>query len=187
MSKEKFNEKFLLSLFEVAFKNKAISSIIVSYMKPEFLPNKEFQTLLMEIKKHMHNHQKPPSLKILFQRFDFPEYDDVYELLIEIEDNDGDLTEDEIVEELEVFIKNIEFVQEYTELGKLFNKGKKDQALARFVKLSERLSNFSIKSEVYDPVIGGFVDRSLEAKANNLADNSEDNSENQGSEDQGLM
>ena len=78
MSKEKFNEKFLLSLFGTAFKNKAVSSIIVSYVKPEFLPNKEFKTILMEIKKHMHNHQKPPSLKLLFQKFDDPDYDDVY-------------------------------------------------------------------------------------------------------------
>ena len=174
MSKEKFNEKFLLSLFEMAFKNKAISAIMVSYMKPEFLPNKEFQTLLMEIKKHMHNHQKPPSLRILFQRFDNPDYDDVYSLLVDIEDNDGDLTEDEIVEELETFIKNVEFIHEYSEIGKLFNKNKKDQALKRFVGLSERLSQFSIKSEIYDPVIGGFIDRNMQAKADRAADNSDE-------------
>lgn len=175
MSKEKFNEKFLLSLFEMAFKNKAVSSIMISYMKPDFLPNKEFQALLQEIKKHMHNHQKPPSMKLLFQRFDSPEYDDVYELLVDIEDNDDEFTEDEIIEEFEDFISNVEFIKEYTEIGKIYSKGKKAQAKKILMGLSDRLSNFSIKSEIYDPVIGGFVDRNLEAKADNLADNSEDN------------
>lgn len=168
--KEQFNAKFLLSLFAVALKEKRVASILASYLEPDHLPNKEYQFILTQIKKHIKIHQKAPSLELLYQKFD--DNDDVFFLLEDIEAANVDLSVDEIIEELQKFIINAKFIQEYKEMGKLFNKGNKDEAVQRLVGLSDAFADFSIKKEVFDAVLRGFASRNIDAIAAKGLDNS---------------
>jgi|TARA_R110000765_G_scaffold96266_1_gene181048 replicative DNA helicase len=170
MSSEKFNSKFLLSLFAVAIKDRKIASILVQYMEMDFLPNKEYQSVLTQIKKHIKIHKKSPSISLLFQKFD--DDDDVFYLLEDIEDANIDLSIDETIEELQKFIINAKFIKEYKEMGALFNKNKKDEAVKRLIGLSESFSDFSIKKETFDAVLGGFAERNIDAMASNNLDTS---------------
>ena len=170
MAREKFNAKFLLSLFAVALKEKKVASIISQYLELDFLPNKEYQAVFSKIKKHLKIHQKPPTLSLLFQQFD--DDDEIFYLLRDIEDASIDLSIDEIIEELQRFIINAKFIQEYKAMGKQFNKGQTDEALQRLMGLSELFANFTIKKETFDAVLGGFAQRSIDAMADKGLDNS---------------
>jgi hypothetical protein len=169
MAKEKFNAKFLLSLFATALREKKVASILVQHLELDFLPNKEYHKILLQIKKNMKVHSKPPSLGLLFQKFD--DDDDVFFLLEDIESAEVDLSVDEIVEELQTFIINAKFIQEYKEMGKLFNKGKKSEAVSRLLGLSDAFENFSIKKETFDAVLSGFAKRNIDAIANRGLEN----------------
>ena len=168
---ESFNEKFLSSLFAMALKNQSLASIIVEYVSEEFLPNKEYPKILTEIRKNLRVHGKPPTIAKLFQKFD--DDDDVFYLLEDIEGAETSMSTDEILEELQAFIMKARFMREYTEMGRLYNKGKKDEAINRLIGLSDEFNSFSIKKETFDPVIGGFADRNITAMAKRSLDNSE--------------
>ena len=170
MSKEKFNPKFLLSLFASAVESKIIASTLVQYVEDDFLPNKEYQKILHEIKKGLRVNNKVPSLNLLFQKFD--DDDDVYYLLEDIENTEITISNDEIIEELQIFLENVKFIKSYTEIGKLFNKGKKSEAVSKLKGVSEELQNFSIKKEVFDPVVSNFAKRNLDAMTERALDNS---------------
>ena len=168
---ESFNEKFLSSLFAMALKNQSLASIIVEHVSEEFLPKKEYSSILTEIRKNLKVHGKPPTIAKLFQKFD--DDDDVFYLLEEIDDAETSMSTDETLEELQSFIMKARFMKEYTEMGRLYNKGKKDEAIDKLIGLSDHFNSFSIKKEAFDPVIGGFADRNLAAMAKRNLDNSE--------------
>lgn len=172
-NRESFNSKFLLSLFAMALKNQSLASIISEHIVEEFLPNKEYVKILSEIKRNLKVHSKQPTLNKLYQKFDNDDDDDVYFLLEDIEDADTSMTTDETLEELQSFIMRARFMKEYTEMGKLYNKGRKDEAVDRLIGLSDQFSTFSVKKETFDPVIGGFASRNLSAMAQRSLDNSE--------------
>lgn len=169
-SSEKFNAKFLLSLFSTTLRDKKVASIVSSHLELDHLPNKEYGSILTQIKKHMKAHQKAPSLNLLYQKFD--DDDEIFYLLEDIEDVVVELSVDEVIEELQAFIINAKFIQEYKEMGKLFNKGKKDEAVARLVGLSDSFQNFTIKKETFDAVLQGFAKRNVDAIAAKGLDNS---------------
>ena len=169
--KGSFNEKFLSSLFAMALKNPAIASIISDHVTESFLPNKEYFKILSEIKKNLKVHGKQPTINKLYQKFD--DDDDVYYLLEDIDEADTSMTIDETLEELESFIVRARFMKEYTEMGQLYNKGLKDEAVDRLMGLSEEFSSFSIKKETFDPVIREFAKRNLSAKSEKSLDGSE--------------
>ena len=171
MSVEKFNAKFLLSLFSSCLTSKSMALTVSQYVEDDYLPNKEYQKVFHEIKKSLKIHNKPPSLNLLFQKFD--DDDDVYYLLEDIEDADTSMSKDEIIEELQSFLENVKFIKSYTDIGKLFNKGKKSEAVKKLKGVSEELSGFSIKQEVFDPVISNFAKRNIEAMSERALDNSE--------------
>jgi replicative DNA helicase len=170
MGKEKFNAKFLLTLFAKALENKSIASIMSEYVDEEYLPNKEYQAIFKAIKKELKIHSRIPTLNLLFQKFD--DDDDVYDLLVDIEEVEINLSTEQILEELQTFLENAQFIQEYTEMGKLYNKGKKSEAVNRLKELSQKMEKFSIKSEVFDPVFSGFSERNIDAMSERALDQS---------------
>jgi len=161
--KESFNAKFLLSLFAMALKNQSLASIVGEHISEDFLPSKEYTKVLAEIKKNLKVHGKPPTISKLFQKFD--DDDDIFYLLEDIEGADTSMTSDETLEELQSFIMKARFMKEYTEMGRLYNKGKKDEAIGRLIGLSDHFNSFSVKKELFDPVISGFAERNLGAIA----------------------
>ena len=116
MAKEKFNEKFLLSLFLMATKNKTVASIICEHLSEDFLPNKSFQEIFKAIKRGMRQHNLPPSIGILFQKFEDGD-DETYYLIEDIEDADCELSAEQMLDELQVFLQNAQFIKEYTDIG----------------------------------------------------------------------
>jgi replicative DNA helicase len=160
---EKFNAKFLLSLFATTLKEKKVAEIVSTYLELDHLPNKEYQSILTQVRKHMKIHSKAPSLSLLYQKFD--DDDEIFYLLEDIEATVVDLSVDEVIEELQKFIINAKFIQEYKAMGNLFNKNKKEEALAMLIGLSESFQNFTIKKETFDAVIKGFARRNVDALA----------------------
>ena len=168
---ESFNEKFLASLFAMSLKDQNLASIIAAHVTEDFLPNKEYSKVFAEIKKNLKIYKKPPTLAKLFQKFD--DDDEVFYLLEDIEGAETSMSTDETLEELQSFIMKARFMKEYTEMGRLYNKGNKDEAIDRLIGLSDHFNSFSIKKETFDPVIGGFTDRNFEAMAKRSLSNSE--------------
>ena len=171
MAKEKFNERFLHSLFLMSTKNKTVASIVCEHLTDDFLPNKSFQEIFKAIKRSMRQHNRPPSMNLLFQKFEDGS-DETYYLLEDIEDADAELSVEQILDELQTFLQNAQFIKEYTEIGKLYNKNKKNEAVNQLKNLSERMASFSIKKETFDPVIAGFGQRNIDAAAERVLDQS---------------
>lgn len=170
-SKKELNSKFLISLLSSAFKRKTMMAILTEFLKEEHLPNRDYFNLLKELNKHWKAFKSTPSLESFFQKFDND--DDVFNILIEIDEYKGDTSDEELIDELEKFIKSANFIRSYTEVGKLFNQGQKQKAFLKFQSSAEESKNFTIKKETFEKVVRGFAERNLRAKVRKNSENEE--------------
>lgn len=165
---EALTEEFLYELFFVAFKSNLVAGIVSEHIRPEFLPDKEFQTLHSAIALHYKAYKEPASYGSMMQKFKSD--DDVIDLIAEIRDTDYDGTMDSLIDDLEKYIIDVRSANMYEEFGKLYNKKEKSKAQTLMLAHAEWMRGFTLKGEAFVEVISTFEERHTDNKIKTQAE-----------------
>lgn len=154
---KQLSEDFLYILYNAAIKHSNIAGIIVENMKPEYLPDKQFQTINKIISIYFKANKCAPSAGILMEkvRDDL----DAVELVQSINEVSYNETDDIIIDTLEEYIKDVKLKQLYQKIPQYYNKGQAEKAQEEIKKYAEWLNSFSLHSSSFIDVIGTFKER----------------------------
>ncbi|MEM6734455.1 MAG: DnaB-like helicase C-terminal domain-containing protein [Bacteroidota bacterium] len=166
--KHHFNKNLVNEVIGLALRNKDMMATMVDHVREELLPDDDYRFIFNALRKHWLTYGKSMSIGMLFQKFE--DDDDIFDLLEKIRDTEVDNTPDELSDQLEEYIRKSMFVTGYEKIGVAYNKGEKGkkEALKILQTLCEDLNNLSLKGNTYDRVMGGFTNRSLQARANRV-------------------
>ena len=148
---------FLYELFATAMHNDAICSVLVHYVKPEYMPDKTFQTILQGMSNYYKNYKSPPSYAVLSQQFN-GDYDAI-ELIETFRECEGEKNQEVILDMLEAYIKGVRLQSVYAEVGKLYNQSKQEKAEEKLKEYAEWLSGFTLKASAFVDVGKTFGER----------------------------
>ena len=163
---QQFNKNLINEIFSLALRNKGMMATAIDHLKEDYMPDDDYRAIYRAMRKHWLAYRRPITMGILTQKF--YDEDDVFEILNEIKETEVESSPDELIDEMEDYIKKSMFVTQYELIGEDYNKGHKKKAIDRLQKLCENLNNFSLKASTYDTVMEDFVERALEARANRV-------------------
>ena len=123
---ELLTDEFLMDLYYTCFKNEYILSIVCEHIRPEHLPDREFQALHKALQSLFRTSRKCPSFSMVKQSLSRSK--GAMNLLDDIYDTSGMLSTDECVRQLEAYIRQVHFQKVYKEVGELYNKQRLDEA-----------------------------------------------------------
>ena len=171
MSKEINNvltEEFLMDLFYTCMENDYILAVVMEHIRKEFLPDRDFITLHSCLRAYYKDYKKAPSFSILKQMI--ANNKSAVALLDDIYDSASVIETEQILEQLESYIKQVRFQKIYKEVGELYNKQGHEEASKRLQEYTEWASAFSLRSSEFVDVIETF---SIRFKANRQKHNAE--------------
>lgn len=150
-------EEYLADLFWGAINNNQICTSVVQYMKPEFLPGRDFQALLEAIKSFYHSFHHAPKYSIIRQEVDTNE--SVVELLEDIKETATDTGAEELLEQFETYLKLIMFKKHMRKVNQLYKEKKFNEAIIEDRKGSEEVLSFTLKEDPFIDVAETFESR----------------------------
>ena len=153
---EKLNGDFLLEYYKATMANSAILEVGREHLAYQYLPDKHHKKLWKTIIDHYSVHNRPPTIGILAQLLS----SDV-EMLSMISNikSVGMPNSDDLLSQLETYIKTAKFTVLYDELYESFKAGNKEETFKQLKKASDDLHTFSIKGQYFDKVFEGFHGR----------------------------
>lgn len=160
---------FLYELFATAMRSDVICSVVVRHMKKEYLPDRAFQKIQQALSTHYKNYKTPPSYTVLNQLFN--EDYDARELINTFQECNESYNEEVILDLLESYIKGVRLQSVYSEVGKLYNQSKQDEAQDKLKEYAEWLSGFTLKSSAFIDVAKTFKERFLQNRQKELDSN----------------
>lgn len=158
--------EFLYELFATAMRSDTICSIVTRYLKMEYLPDRAFQKVLYALSNHYKAYKSPPSYMVLNQLFN--EDYDIQELINTFQECDENYNEEVILDLLEGYIKGVKLQSVYSEVGKLYNQAKQEEAQNKLKEYAEWLSGFTLKSSAFINVGTTFKERFLQNREKEL-------------------
>lgn len=161
-------EEFLEDLYYTCLSNDYVLALVVEYLEPHLLPDREFQIIHKAIKDYYKKTKRVPSFSVLKQSI--AKHRAAVELLDTINESACNLNVDDIVVQLEKYIKQVKFQQAYKEVGELYNRAGYEEAAQRLEAYHEWAEDFSLVSAEFVDVVGSFSTR---FKANRQRHNSE--------------
>ena len=144
--KQKINAlsvEFLYELYATAIRNDYVCGILVEHMRKEYLPDRTFQKVQQVLANHYKTYKTPPSYSVLSQGFT-GDYDAI-ELINTFQEFDDGNNPEVMVDMLESYIKGVRLQSVYSEVGKLYNESKQDEAQDMLKAYAEWLSGFTLK------------------------------------------
>ncbi|MDL2320208.1 hypothetical protein LJC45_03645 [Alistipes sp. OttesenSCG-928-B03] len=156
-SKNALSPEFLYELYATAIRYDTVCNIMVTHMRKEYLPDRTFQKVQDVFSNHYRTYKCAPSYAILSQTFS-TDYDAI-ELIDTFREYNGEQNTEVVVDMLESYIKGVELQKVYTEVGKLYNQNKQDQAQDKLKGYAEWVSGFTLKSTSYIDVAKTFTVR----------------------------
>lgn len=143
---EKINANFLGELFRKMFLNKDMMSIVDRYLDFKFIPKEEvgYKFVLKEARDQFHKYDKVPSLGVIAQK-----YNDNESVQIAVQQiKESEVVDDEVLlNQLESYIKDSEFLLLNKEIVDLYGEGKKDEAMRVSREESARITEFSLRAQ----------------------------------------
>ena len=135
---------FLNELFKLCFLKKPVLEIVTVHLKYTYIDDSliAYKHILKSITSFYKNNDKLPTIGYVSQQF--PTNSQVQSILSEIKDSKVPDTED-ILRQLEQYIKNIRFLQLNEQVANLYNDGKREEAVALSAKESQEIINFTLK------------------------------------------
>lgn len=149
--------EYLYELYASAIRYDMVCNILTVHMKKEYLPDRSFQRIQEVFASHYHNYKAAPSYAVLSQAFS-TDYDAI-ELINTFREYDSDHNPEVIIDMLETYIKGIKLQAVYSEVGKLYNQSKQEQAETMLKKYAEWLSGFTLKTTAFIDVAKTFTIR----------------------------
>lgn len=171
MAKKEMNvltEAYLNELYNTAIENDYMCSVVIQYMKDEYLPSRDYQMLHNALKQHFGQYKRAPKYGVITQIMSTSR--SVTELLDEIRDTAVSKDVDSVRDQFEEFLKLVEFKKIYKAIGEKFNSDSRIDALHMFQEQSQKMQMFSLKPETFIDVAGTFEQRLNENKERTYAE-----------------
>jgi replicative DNA helicase len=153
---DKLNGDFLLEFYKSTMVNSSILEVAREHLGYQYLPDKHHKKLWKTILSHYNVNNRPPTIGLLGQILSGDA--DQLSMLSDIK-SCGMPNIDDLLSQLEEYIKTAKFTVMYDELYETFKKGDRKEAFKQLKKHSDDLHNFSIKSQYFDKVFEGFTNR----------------------------
>jgi hypothetical protein len=158
MQEEKQLSKFfILELLSICLRRTSVLEIAIQHLQYHFLPSEDYKLIWRSMSNHYQLHQQLITLGTLAQQFRLKP--DVIQILTDVSKIEVP-PETIVLEQLEIFIKKMIFIDTHRELAKKYNEGDDEGALELMSKTAEKLAEFSlIQKSSYNNVIGGMFER----------------------------
>lgn len=154
------NEIFLLELFKAGLTSKSFLDILVDHLQFHFLPSKHHKALFQKIVQLYELNGEIPTIGTLSQSFSKDE--ETLRLLQKIRSIDVSEKKDSLLSIFEKFIVDSMFISLYNKIGTLHNEGEEEKAISLLVSESNKIKDFSIKTQYYGSVFRDFELRNVE-------------------------
>lgn len=161
-------EEFLMDLFYTCMENEYILAVVMEFVQKEYLPDRDFIALHSCLFSYYKEYKKAPSFSILKQMI--ANNKSVLMLLEDIYDSASSVETEQLLGQLENYIKQVKFQKIYKEVGELYNKKGHEDASKKLQEYTVWASSFSLKSSEFVDVIDTF---SMRFKANRQKYNSD--------------
>lgn len=150
-------EEFLMDVYRTCLDNEYILAVVTEHIKKEYLPDKEFIKLHVNISNYYKGHKHSPSFSILKQMVANDR--GVVILIEDIYETANVVDTEEILEQLEEYIKQVRFQKAYKEVGELYNKQGYAQSSAKLREYSDWVQQFSLRESDFVNVVDTFSSR----------------------------
>lgn len=159
--KQVLTESFLVELFKSCISNLNVLEIINQHLEYNYLPEDNYKKVWKAIKESYELTNFSPSIGILVEKLK----DDEKALKLINEIKKCKIPEvDNIFPTFETFIKQVRFIELYTDTGKYWNAGDEEKAIKNLAIQSEKINNFALKEGLYGKVFFNFDKRQAERK-----------------------
>lgn len=166
---EALNENFLIELFKLCLKKEDILNVCIKHLKYQYLPSAEYKEVWKQIYNEYTFTKTIPTLGILFQNLKDKEKS--LKVLEKIRDAEYP-NEDSTIKILEEFIKNSICIDFYDSFQEIYSQGNREKARQFLYETSNKLHDFSLKSEYcFSTIFQGFQERQYQKKIDNAIKN----------------
>lgn len=151
---------FASELIKACLTNEYILSSVSEHVESSYLPNKDYDRIVEAMGKYYRVYRKIPPVGIIEQQLSaHPTASKVFGEIANMESN---ATQEEVLEQLERYIKQVEFQKSYQLAGKLYNEKGFEHACKELQSFSEWVSEFSLQESDFVDVISTFKKRFYE-------------------------
>lgn len=147
-------EEFLMDLFYTCMNNDYILAVVMEHVHKEYLPDRDFITLHSCLKSYYKDYSKAPSFSVFKQMI--ANNKSAVSLLDDIYDSASVIETEQVLEQLENYIKQVRFQKIYKEVGELYNKQGHEEASKKLQEYTEWAAIFSLRSSEFVDVIETF-------------------------------
>lgn len=148
------SEAFLMDMYYTCMHSDYILAVVMEHVKKDYLPDKDFIKLHTSLYSYYKEYKKPPAYSILQQQL--MGHQGAANLLDDMYESSNVLETDQMLEQLENYIRLVRFQKVYKEAGELYNKSDHDKASLKLMEYSEWAQTFSLKSAEFIDVIESF-------------------------------
>ena len=150
-------EEYLAELYNAAFDNDYLCSIVVQHMKNDYLPDKHYQTLNDTLRSHYNTYTAAPTYAVIRQTLSSSR--SMLELLDEIKDFAKGADEAALRNQFENYLKLAKFKKSYKEIGEKFKSGDGLAAIQMFQQSARKMEEFTLAPDEFVDVAGTFENR----------------------------
>lgn len=158
-----------MDLFYTCMENDYILAVVMEHVRKEYLPDRDFITLHSCLRSYYKDYKKAPTFSILKQMI--ANNKSAVSLLDDIYDSASVIETEQILEQLENYIKQVRFQKIYKEVGELYNKQGHEEASKKLQEYTEWASAFNLRSSEFVDVIETFGIRFKANRQKHNADN----------------
>lgn len=166
--KNVLTEEFLAELYNAAFDNDYLCSVICQYMQDEYLPDKQYQMLNNALKTFYREHKQAPRYGVIKQILSSSRA--VSELFDDIKSMAVGADPDALRDQFENYLKLVRFKKIYKEIGKKYENGDGLSAILEFQDEARKLSQFTLAPDEFVDVAATFESRLNENRAKHEED-----------------
>lgn len=142
-------EEFLMDLFYSCMNDERVLAVVAEHIKKEYLPDRDFIRLFTALTSYYKDNSTIPSYGMLKQTVSLNR--SVVELLEDIYDTASIVDTEQLLKQIEKYIKHVKFKQIYKEVGELYNQSKHQEA-------EDKLADYTTWAKDFSLTDGGFVD-----------------------------
>lgn len=153
----KINDSFLAELFKAALVSPTILDIVTTHLKFELIPSQPYKLVFQKMVQQYELNNEVPTIGSLSQHFSREE--EVLSVLKVIQKVNVSDKKETLLSTFEKYLIDLKFVDLYTQIGGLYNDGKKDKALKLLATESAKITSFSIKDKYYTKLFQDFESR----------------------------
>lgn len=151
------SKNFLHELMKMCLRKTRVFELAKKHILYHYLPSEEYKLIWQCMCNYYENTSKLITIGTLTQSLS--DNAAVVSIINEIKNCDT-IDDNDLFEQLEIFIKNKKFIEVYDKLGDLYNSGKKEEVFTLITDISDQFTKFKLlDSDTHTRVIENIIDR----------------------------